>query len=100
MAPRLVITRRVLDLGTDPALGAQARLEEIASQVRACILCPLHLTRTQGVPGTGPATARLMAVGEAPGENEDREGRPFVGAAGRGAPPLPGGGGVSRGGTS
>jgi DNA polymerase len=83
MAPRLVITRRVLDLGTDPALGAQARLEEIASQVRACILCPLHLTRTQGVPGTGPATARVMAVGEAPGESEDREGRPFVGAAGR-----------------
>ncbi len=35
------------------------------------------------MPGDGPATARIMAVGEAPGENEDREGRPFVGAAGR-----------------
>ena len=35
------------------------------------------------MPGYGPVTARVMAVGEAPGETEDREGRPFVGAAGR-----------------
>ncbi|HEY6538634.1 MAG TPA: uracil-DNA glycosylase [Candidatus Dormibacteraeota bacterium] len=71
----------------DPALdltqGAQTRLEAIASEVRACVRCPLHLTRTNGVPGSGPATARIMAVGEAPGENEDRQGRPFVGAAGK-----------------
>lgn len=73
----------VAELVEDPTSGAQARLEAIASQVRACVLCPLHATRIQGVPGTGPATARIMAVGEAPGENEDREGRPFVGAAGR-----------------
>ncbi|MGH7642949.1 MAG: uracil-DNA glycosylase family protein [Candidatus Dormibacteria bacterium] len=62
---------------------AQDRLEAIASQVQSCVRCPLHQTRTQGVPGVGPATARVMAVGEAPGENEDREGLPFVGAAGR-----------------
>jgi len=74
----------------------QARLEEIASQVRACVRCPLHLTRTQGVPGSGPAEARLMAVGEAPGENEDREGRPFVGAAGRILTELLEGIGLSR----
>lgn len=71
----------------DPAPGgaerAQARLDEIAVQVRSCTRCALHRSRTQGVPGTGPATARLMAVGEAPGEREDLEGRPFVGAAGR-----------------
>lgn len=73
----------VAELVEDPTSGAQARLEAIASQVGACVLCPLHATRIQGVPGTGPATARIMAVGEAPGENEDREGRPFVGAAGR-----------------
>jgi len=82
-ALRLVSGRRVAELAQESTLGAQARLEEIASQVQACVLCPLHLTRTQGVPGTGPATARVLAVGEAPGESEDREGRPFVGAAGR-----------------
>jgi uracil-DNA glycosylase len=56
---------------------------ELHGRVRACTACPLHLTRIQAVPGYGPATARVMAVGEAPGENEDREGKPFVGAAGR-----------------
>ena len=52
-------------------------------RIRACTVCPLHLTRTQAVPGYGPVTARIMAVGEAPGETEDREGKPFVGAAGQ-----------------
>ena len=56
---------------------------ELHGRVRECTACPLHLTRTQAVPGYGPVTARVMAVGEAPGENEDREGKPFVGAAGR-----------------
>jgi uracil-DNA glycosylase len=56
---------------------------ELHGRVRACTACPLHLTRIQAVPGYGPVTARVMAVGEAPGENEDREGKPFVGAAGR-----------------
>src|SRR6202521_3198299 len=56
---------------------------ELHGRIRACIACPLHLTRIQAVPGYGPVTARVMAVGEAPGENEDREGKPFVGAAGR-----------------
>ncbi len=71
----------MLEWGDDPA-GRQGRLDAIAAEVRDCTRCALHRTRTHGVPGTGPATARLMAVGEAPGENEDRQGRPFVGAAG------------------
>jgi len=74
----------------------QARLEGIALRVGSCQLCALHLTRTQGVPGTGPASARLMAVGEAPGEREDREGRPFVGAAGQLLTELLEGIGLSR----
>jgi len=82
-APRLASGHWVAELLPVETSEAQARLEAIAVQVRACVLCPLHSTRIQGVPGTGPATARLMAIGEAPGENEDREGRPFVGAAGR-----------------
>ena len=55
----------------------------IHEQIRACTACPLHATRTQAVPGYGPVGARIMAVGEAPGATEDREGRPFVGAAGK-----------------
>ncbi|HEY1456312.1 MAG TPA: uracil-DNA glycosylase [Candidatus Dormibacteraeota bacterium] len=46
-------------------------------------MCGLHATRTQAVPGTGPCPADIMIVGEAPGFNEDRQGEPFVGAAGK-----------------
>ncbi|MHB8393548.1 MAG: uracil-DNA glycosylase family protein, partial [Candidatus Dormibacteria bacterium] len=66
----------------DPA-SKQVRLDAIGTQVLTCRRCALHRTRTLGVPGVGPATARLMAIGEAPGEREDKEGKPFVGAAGR-----------------
>lgn len=58
-------------------------LLELHGRVRDCTVCPLHKTRRQAVPGYGPVTARIMAVGEAPGETEDREGKPFVGAAGQ-----------------
>jgi uracil-DNA glycosylase family 4 len=60
-----------------------AALEALHEQIRACVACPLSQTRTQAVPGDGPVTARIMAVGEAPGETEDRIGKPFVGAAGQ-----------------
>jgi uracil-DNA glycosylase family protein len=49
----------------------------------ACTRCPLYRDATQVVPGEGPATARLMLVGEQPGDQEDLQGRPFVGPAGR-----------------
>ncbi len=75
---------------------AQLRLEEVARQVATCTRCQLHRTRTQGVPGTGPASARIMAVGEAPGEREDHEGKPFVGAAGQLLTQLLGEVGLSR----
>jgi uracil-DNA glycosylase len=51
--------------------------------VRACTKCGLHATRTQAVPGVGPCPADILIVGEAPGFNEDRQGEPFVGAAGK-----------------
>src|SRR6202051_1109667 len=69
---------------------------ELHGRIRACTACPLHLTRIQAVPGYGPVTARVMAVGEAPGENEDREGKPFVGAAGRPLTGLPESVGLDR----
>jgi DNA polymerase len=62
--------------------GAADALAVVHEHILVCTDCPLHLKRTQAVPGTGPAGARIMAVGEGPGETEDRLGRPFVGAAG------------------
>lgn len=60
------------------------QLEVIAREVAACPLCPeLVATRTLTVPGEGSPSARLMFIGEAPGETEDRTGRPFVGRAGQ-----------------
>src|SRR5262245_28765147 len=51
--------------------------------VDECRRCELWENATQGVPGEGPRDARLMLVGEQPGNEEDLAGRPFVGAAGR-----------------
>jgi uracil-DNA glycosylase family 4 len=57
-----------------------ARLDE---EVRSCRLCPLHLLRSHAVPGEGNWSAELLFIGEAPGRDEDAQGRPFVGRAGR-----------------
>ena len=52
------------------------------NDIDSCRRCQLWERATQGVAGEGPRDARLMLVGEQPGDAEDREGRPFVGAAG------------------
>ncbi|MEK9659415.1 MAG: uracil-DNA glycosylase [Chloroflexota bacterium] len=57
-------------------------LAALDQRVRACTVCALAATRTNAVPGEGSPTARVLFVGEGPGYNEDRQGRPFVGAAG------------------
>ena len=59
----------------------EAALAQIADEIKVCLRCELHKTRTKAVPGEGPADARVMLIGEAPGWNEDQQGRPFVGAA-------------------
>lgn len=56
---------------------------ELYGRIRSCTRCPLSRTRTLAVPGEGPLDADVMFIGEAPGANEDRQGRPFVGAAGQ-----------------
>ncbi|MCI8366177.1 MAG: uracil-DNA glycosylase [Eggerthellaceae bacterium] len=58
-------------------------LEDIRAQVADCTRCPLHEGRTNVVFGEGNPQARVLIVGEAPGKNEDLQGRPFVGAAGK-----------------
>jgi len=60
------------------------RLAELDEQhVKHCTKCPLHRTRTNTVFGTGDPAARLVFVGEAPGADEDAQGEPFVGRAGK-----------------
>lgn len=60
----------------------QAALEVIAAEVTACTRCRLHSGRTKSVPGEGHPDTEVVFVGEGPGMNEDRAGRPFVGRAG------------------
>ena len=64
-------------------IPARARLPDLRKAARGCTACPLYKTGTQTVFGEGPQTARLMLVGEQPGDVEDRTGRPFVGPAGK-----------------
>ena len=60
-----------------------SELEKIAEEVRRCRKCELGSSRTNAVPGEGHPNARIMFVGEAPGVEEDAQGRPFVGRAGQ-----------------
>jgi uracil-DNA glycosylase len=60
-----------------------SELQLIHAEILGCMKCELHKSRTKAVPGEGPADARIMFVGEGPGQNEDEQGRPFVGAAGK-----------------
>ena len=59
------------------------RLERLAREVGACTRCPLYRTRTHPVISDGSPSARLVFIGEAPGREEDLQGKPFVGAAGQ-----------------
>ena len=65
------------------ALAHLATLDDIARTVATCTRCPLYSTATNPVPGVGNPNADLMVVGEAPGQTEDEQGVPFVGAAGQ-----------------
>ena len=65
------------------AAERREKLIELYHEVRACHACPLAATRTNTVFGMGNADADLMFVGEAPGAEEDRQGKPFVGRAGK-----------------
>jgi DNA polymerase len=69
--------------GRHPALDAGATLAEVEAASHECRLCKLAGGRTQVVFGAGARDADLMFVGEGPGEQEDRQGLPFVGRAGQ-----------------
>ena len=60
-----------------------AAVEDLHDQIRRCPRCQLSRSRTKAVPGEGSLEAAVMFVGEAPGRDEDHQGRPFIGPAGR-----------------
>src|SRR3954452_613102 len=66
-----------------PYLPATVTLDRLRSAAAGCRGCPLWQTGTQTVFGEGAAEARILFVGEQPGDQEDKAGRPFVGPAGR-----------------
>ena len=63
-------------------MSAEETLQQIAAEVSICTSCVLHKTRKKSVPGEGPANSEIMFIGEGPGQTENEQGRPFVGAAG------------------
>ena len=70
-------------MGTASMVDRHEVLARIADEVRACRACPLHEGTRNAVPGEGNPDAEVMLIGEAPGQNEDLQGRPFVGASGQ-----------------
>ena len=60
-----------------------SELTELYEEIRNCHKCILSEGRTHAVPGEGPEDAEILFIGEGPGFHEDRQGRPFVGAAGK-----------------
>ncbi len=82
--PLLPVGEPVIVPGGDPASSQAERIEALRAVALPCTRCPhLARTRTQVVFGVGNPQAELMFVGEAPGEDEDRQGEPFVGKAGQ-----------------
>jgi uracil-DNA glycosylase family 4 len=77
-------------------MTAEQTLAQIASEVSACTTCVLHKTRNKSVPGEGPVNSEIMLIGEGPGFNENEQGRPFIGAAGKFLEELLGQAGLKR----
>ncbi|TET84652.1 MAG: uracil-DNA glycosylase [Candidatus Nealsonbacteria bacterium] len=61
----------------------QKKLEKLNKEIKNCKKCPLWKTRKNAVPGEGLVNAKIMICGQAPGSEEDKVGRPFIGRAGK-----------------
>jgi len=77
-------------------MNADQTLAQIAEEVSICQDCALHFSRRKAVPGVGPANSEIMFIGEGPGFNENEQGLPFVGAAGKFLDELLAQGGLAR----
>ena len=70
-------------MSANPALAVDADYPRLRELIAGCTACELHRGTTCAVPGEGPLPAEIMFIGEAPGFHEDRQGTPFIGAAGQ-----------------
>ncbi len=88
MFRKVFLLRKVIEMSRDEWSGAGRTsgiddpFRSLNEKIRSCTRCPLSQSRTIAVPGEGPARADILLIGEAPGRDEDRAGRPFVGRAG------------------
>jgi DNA polymerase len=64
-------------------MNRKKELEKLNQEIRNCKKCPLWKLRKNAVPGEGPVKAKIIIIGQAPGVEEDRVGKPFVGRAGK-----------------
>lgn len=69
--------------GAEEYVPDGASIDELSAAVRKCRGCDLYKNATQAVFGEGPANAAVVVIGEVPGDQEDKQGHPFVGPAGR-----------------
>ncbi len=74
---------RMVSAGEQEFEEQPSTLAEIEKAIEACSRCPLSQLENRAVMGEGPGDAALMIVGEQPGDNEDKQGRPFIGPAGQ-----------------
>lgn len=70
-------------MSANPSLAAGAGPQPLRDLIDGCTACELHRGSNRAVPGEGPIPAEIMFIGEAPGFHEDRQGTPFIGAAGQ-----------------
>jgi DNA polymerase len=70
------------NLGTEPLVPSGATLAQLRDLAQECKACELYRNATQAVLGEGPSRARIVMVGEQPGDKEDLAGKPFIGPAG------------------
>lgn len=71
-----------IDASRNSEMNREQQLAELHQTIRECTYCPLYKTRKNAVPGEGPLDAKLFFIGEAPGAEEDKTGKPFVGRSG------------------
>lgn len=64
-------------------MSKKGKLEKLNKEIRNCKKCPLWKTRINAVPGEGSVNAKIIFIGQAPGSEEDKVGKPFIGRAGQ-----------------
>lgn len=79
----VIILKKAKLLFIEGGEAVASTIEELEKQCKSCVMCPLGKTRTNLVFGTGNKNAKIMFIGEGPGEQEDIQGLPFVGKSGK-----------------